>query len=182
MTRLALACTAMLAVIPLGCGSSKPVPRPAGGPSASVTAAATANDEPERPGSMPGDGGRTDPMPVALSTVTVGDAERLAGRQILVAFDLLANDDHRAGFAVYSNGGPASDGDEVERSVWVPRGGRVPERGTAVGTLRVLRHGPAVGADGTRFPAYVELRAVLDLGSCEGQAVVASGPPGAVGK
>lgn len=64
---------------------------------------------------------------------------------------------------VYGNDGPDSDEDNsVERSVWVPRGKRVPMKGEAIGLLRLVRHEPAVGADGTEFPGFAELRVMLD--------------------
>ncbi|MCC4848997.1 hypothetical protein LMF94_23175, partial [Salmonella enterica subsp. enterica serovar Muenster] len=65
MPRAAL--TAVLALVPLGCGSPSPVPRPVGRPVATVSATATAFDaEP-----FGADDARPlCPIPVTLSTVT----------------------------------------------------------------------------------------------------------------
>jgi hypothetical protein len=109
------------------------------------------------------DGEQLDPIPVNLSAVTVKRAEALAGRLVLVTLDLLDNDDRRGGFVVYGNSGRDDDeGDDVERSVWVPRGMTVNPTGRYRGTLAVVRHHSAVGADGTEFPAWVEVRAVVE--------------------
>jgi hypothetical protein len=103
------------------------------------------------------------PIPVDLSTIALERAEKLDGRTVLATYALLDNDNGRGDFIVSSDVGRDDDEDNsVERSVWVPKGKRVPMRGTAVGTLRVIRHPVAVGADGTVFPAWTEVRVVLD--------------------
>lgn len=104
-----------------------------------------------------------DPFPVELATVGVRDAMRLSGRPVLVTYALLDNDDGRGTYTVYSNDGPDDDEDHaVERSVWVPKGTRAEKTGQARATLYVIRHQPDRGSEGTAFPAWVELRAVLD--------------------
>ena len=105
---------------------------------------------------------QADPVPVELATVSVRQAERLRGHPVLVTFDLLDNDDGRGGFTVYSNEGPDSDGEDVERSVWVPKGKWVPRAEVVVGTFFVIRHAPDRGDDGTTFPGDIEVRVVLD--------------------
>lgn len=102
------------------------------------------------------------PTRVTLSTVTVPRATALAGKAVLVTLDLLENDDQRGGFVVYSNDEPDGDEDDgVERSVWVPKGMTVTRSGRYRGTLTVHHHAAALGADGTEFPAWVEVRVVL---------------------
>jgi hypothetical protein len=46
-------------------------------------------------------------------------------------------------------------------------------KGTAVGTLKVISHAAAVGADGTEFPAWVEVRVVLDPQRVSGERALA---------
>jgi hypothetical protein len=103
------------------------------------------------------------PVPVELAAVGVWDAMRLSGRPVLVTYALLDNDDGRGAYTVSSNAGPDDDEDRlVERSVWVPAGKRVEKAGTAPATLYVIRHQPDRGDEGTAFPGWIELRAVLD--------------------
>jgi hypothetical protein len=66
---------------------------------------------------------------------------------------------------VYSNDGPAGDEDGgVERPVWVPKGVKVRATDNYRGRLVVYHYASAVGTDGSAFPAFVEVRAVLDRG------------------
>jgi hypothetical protein len=95
---------------------------------------------------------QVNPIPVDLSTIAVEKADRLRGRTVMASYDLLDNDDGRGGFTVYSDIGRDDDDDNsVERSVWIPRGKKLPMKGTAIGALRVIRHSAAVGAEGTQF-------------------------------
>ncbi len=100
---------------------------------------------------------QVNPVPIDLSALRVADARRLDGMPVAVELTNLGATDEYRGWTLYAVDGP----DDAGRVVWVPGTRNVRGVERAIGTLEVIDHRPAVGAAGTYFPGFTEIRVRL---------------------